>query len=176
MTGPERMINAMSFSYLIFFALLGLSFSQTTFQPYGAHFQSPVTLAPNLSARVLFSNLTTPRGIDFDSSGNLLVVERGFGITAFHPAPNGTGTLRSVILQNPNFTQGIQVDGDRLYLSTASDALVYRYNASTRSVLDGGTVIVTGFPVGGGECYKCSTAEMNSATRRADNARSTYIP
>ncbi|KAI0027750.1 soluble quino protein glucose/sorbosone dehydrogenase [Vararia minispora EC-137] len=130
-------------------ALITPTLAQTTFQPFGASFASPVTVAPSLSASVLFSGLSLPRGIAFDSQHNLLVVERGFGVTAFHPAANGTGILRTVVLSNPNFTQGIQVDGDKLYLSTANDALVYQYNASELAVSGEPAVLVTGFPAGG---------------------------
>ncbi|EEB88093.1 hypothetical protein MPER_14274, partial [Moniliophthora perniciosa FA553] len=44
---------------------------------------------PGLTAGVVFSNLTAPRGITFDSEGNLLVVERGFGVTALSAVTGG---------------------------------------------------------------------------------------
>ncbi|TFY77022.1 hypothetical protein EWM64_g6991 [Hericium alpestre] len=126
-----------------------LASAQTTFQPYGQPFASPVTASQGLTAHVLFSNLTAPRGIAFDALHNLLVVERGFGVTAFHPAANGSGTLRTVVISSPNFTQGIQIDEEKLYLSTATEALLYRYNASSMSVRGPATVLVTGFNTGG---------------------------
>ncbi|KAJ7447269.1 hypothetical protein FB451DRAFT_1054541 [Mycena latifolia] len=84
-----------------------------TFQADGAPFKSPVTTASGFSARVLFSNLTSPRGIALDGEENILVVERGFGVTAFSPT-NG-GWERQVVVSNPNFMQGIQVAGHLLY-------------------------------------------------------------
>ncbi|KAF8593842.1 hypothetical protein BDV93DRAFT_194511, partial [Ceratobasidium sp. AG-I] len=39
-------------------------------------------VAPGLSARVVYNNLKEPRGLRFDSDGNLLVIERNIGITA----------------------------------------------------------------------------------------------
>jgi glucose/arabinose dehydrogenase len=130
-------------------ALVAPTLAQT-FQPFGAPFASPVTVTSGLDAQVLFSNLTAPRGIVFDADENLLVVERGFGVTAFSLAANETGILRTVVIANPNFTQGIQIDGDKLYLSTATDVQRYRYNATSRSVSGEGTVLVTDFPEGGG--------------------------
>lgn len=133
------------------FLTLALTGAGATFQPAGAPFKAPVTVAPGYSAQVLFSNLTTPRGIAFDCEDNLLVVERGFGITAFTPTSTpSNGWERTVVIQNVNFTQGIQIDGDKLYASTADEAWVFSYNASSKSVSDTGRIIVNGFPHGGG--------------------------
>lgn len=124
-----------------------------TVQPPGVPFRSPVTVATGFSAHVLFSNLTAPRGIAFDSNQNLLVVERGLGVTAFRPAtsPSG-GWERTVVVNNPSLTQGIQVDGTSLYVSTASDAIVYRYDPVTLSVDTtlSPYPVVTGLPPDGG--------------------------
>lgn len=123
------------------------------FQPLGAPFKAPVSVLSGFYARVLYSNLTLPRGIAFDSLSNLLVVEHGFGITAFSKiGPPIGGWERTVVIQNPNFTQGIQVDGTKLYASTASEALLFDYNPSTKSVSGSATVIVNGLPPDGGLC------------------------
>lgn len=120
-----------------------------TFQRAGASFKAPVTVAPGFSAHVLFSGLTNPRGIAFDSRQNLLVVEHGVGVTAFSQV-NG-GWERSTVVQNPDFNQGIQVDGDVLYVSSPSQALAFRYNAATKSIIGSGVPVVTGLPPDGGK-------------------------
>ena len=51
-----------------------------TFQPDGVPFKFPVATAAGLASSVVFSNLTTPRGIAFDTLGNLLVVEPKVGL------------------------------------------------------------------------------------------------
>jgi hypothetical protein len=127
----------------------------TTFQPFGISFKSPVTVLAGLKANVVFSNLTTPRGITFDEQDNLLVVERGLGLSAFRPTIDRTGWERTLVINNPNFTQGVQVDGKVLYVSTATDALVYQYDASSRSISGGvdgkpGWTAVSGIPGDGG--------------------------
>ncbi|KAJ7621516.1 hypothetical protein DFH06DRAFT_1105462 [Mycena polygramma] len=122
------------------------SSTSSTFQADGVPFRSPVTVASGFSAQVLFSNLASPRGITLDAEENILLVERGFGITAFSPV-NG-GWERTIVVSNPNFTQGIQVDGDLLYVSTASELLVYTYNATQKSV-NSSAVLVTGIPSDG---------------------------
>ncbi|KAJ7084754.1 soluble quino protein glucose/sorbosone dehydrogenase [Mycena crocata] len=118
-----------------------------TFQAAGVPFKSPVTTAPGFSSRVLFSNLTAPRGITLDSEENVLVVERGFGVTAFSPTTGGWE--RTVVISNTGFTQGIQVDGDLLYVSTASNVLVYTYDAPTKTVSGVPCTLVTGLPPDG---------------------------
>ncbi|GJJ15127.1 hypothetical protein Clacol_009402 [Clathrus columnatus] len=123
--------------------------STTTFQPLGIPFLNPVVTAPGFSAQVLFSNLTTPRGITFDGAGNLLVVERGLGVTAFTEARNGTGWERTIVISNPNFTQGIQVDGNNLYVSTAGQVLLYDYNAQQKSITGNPTTIIDDIPPDG---------------------------
>ncbi|KAF7302457.1 NHL repeat-containing protein [Mycena chlorophos] len=128
-------------------ALVPLLSYASTIQPRGAPFKAPVTVAPGFTARVLFSNLTTPRGITLDAEENVLVVERGFGITAFNPT--STGWQRSVVISNPNFTQGIQVAGSVLYASTAGQVLAYSYDAASKSVSGAPCVIIEGIPPDG---------------------------
>ena len=130
----------------------------TTFQPFGISFKSPVTVLAGLKASVVFSNLTTPRGITFDGENNLLVVERGLGLSAFHPSIDNKGSVgweRTLVINNPNFTQGVQVDGEVLYVSTATDTLAYQYDVNTRSIAGGVDgkpwwSVVSGIPGDGG--------------------------
>ncbi|CAK5280790.1 unnamed protein product [Mycena citricolor] len=105
-----------------------------TFQPSGAPFRAPVTVAPGFSAQVLFSNLTLPRGIALDGDDNILVVERGLGVSVISPAAGGWD--RTLVIANPNFTQGIQLDADTdtLYVSTAAAVLAYQYDHARKSV------------------------------------------
>ncbi|KAF8529670.1 hypothetical protein BU17DRAFT_36439 [Hysterangium stoloniferum] len=133
----------------LFLGCLVSADNRSTFQSSGVPFENPVTVASGFDAHILFSNLTTPRGIAFDSVGNLLVVERGFGITAFTEARNGSGWERTVVIASPNFTQGIQVDDNRLYVSTAGQALVYNYNAAAKTVEENPAIVVNGIPPDG---------------------------
>lgn len=161
--------------YTLVFAILVLHLSAVpgalaTFQPLGVPFQSPVTVAAGLSANVIFSNLTTTRGITFDTEQNLLVVERGFGVTAFTPTTFPTpGWNRTIVIQNTGFTQGIQIDGDKLYISTATTTFVYLYNALNRSIAPNVAPIsiVTGIPGDGG----ASNLEHIVSTPLTNNTR-----
>ncbi|RDB18555.1 L-sorbosone dehydrogenase [Hypsizygus marmoreus] len=107
----------------------------STFQALGKGFKAPVVVAQGFDAQVIFSNLTAPRGIAFDANQNLLVVERGFGITAFTRVSSpSAGWRRTVVIENPKLTQGIQVDGRNLYVSSGDSILVYEYDIATTSV------------------------------------------
>lgn len=122
-----------------------------SFQHSGAPFKAPVNISHGFTAHVIFSNLTTPRGITIDSSQNILVVERGLGVTAFSPSLTLAGWDRTVVIQNTLLTQGIQVDGEKLYVSTAGDVLLYNYNSDTKSVSSSTPVtLITGVPPDGG--------------------------
>ncbi|KAG6865683.1 hypothetical protein C0991_000296 [Blastosporella zonata] len=106
-----------------------------TFQPLGSTFKYPVATFQGFSAQVAFSNLTAPRGIIFDANQNLLVVERGFGVTAFTQVTSpAAGWNRTVVIERQDFTQGIQIDGRNLYVSTGSAVWVYQYDIATKSV------------------------------------------
>lgn len=116
-------------------------------------FRSPVTAAAGLAAHPIFANLSTPRGVAFDSHQNLLVVERGLGLTAFtEKEPGCDGWFRSVVVQNANFTQGVQVDvvDGWVYVSTSGEVLRYLYDATSRQVRGEAQVIVNGIPPDGG--------------------------
>lgn len=137
-------------------ALVIASTVSATFQPPGVPFKSPVKVAPGFAAKVLFSNLTSPSGIAFDAKQNLLVVELGLGVTAFSQNTISTspvgGWERTIVVKNPNLSQGIQVDGNRLFVSTGKEVLVYQYDASTKSVNSAipPYPIVDGLPADGG--------------------------
>jgi len=105
------------------------------FQSLGTPFTTSVSWFSGFSGHVVFSNLTAPRGIAIDANQNILVVERGLGISALtqvtSPKP---GWNRTVVVENPDFTHGIQLDGRNLYVSTGNSVLVYRYDIATKSV------------------------------------------
>lgn len=137
---------------LLFLCLPAFILAQT-FQPDSTDFTTPVTIAAGLSASVIFSNLTNPRGIAFDSQQNLLVVERGLGVSAFSRVLTPTaGWRRTVVVKNDQLTHGIQVNGNTLYVSTASDVLTYNYDPLTQTASTTPGTLITGLPADGGSC------------------------
>ena len=57
------------------------------------------SIASGYRAALVATGLTVPRGIQFDNSGNLLVVEQSVGLTSLHLDDNG-GICVSVKSQN----------------------------------------------------------------------------
>jgi hypothetical protein len=61
-------------------------------------------VSKGFTARVIASNLTTPRGIAFDKEGNLLVVEKTKGITALQIKEEGnciTAVTKKTVITDP---------------------------------------------------------------------------
>ena len=147
-----NMMIPLKLSLLIsFFTIVASVYAQCI--PHGyLTFLSPVTAAAGLKATSIFNNLTTPRGIAFDSEQNLVVVERGLGVTAFTESdPGCDGWLRTVVIQNANFTQGIQVHKNSLYVSTSAAVLRYVYDPTSRTISGNPVVLIDGIPPDGGE-------------------------
>lgn len=47
------------------------------------------SVAPGYSARIIANGLTKPRGLIFDQSGHLLVIQQGYGLTSLSLNDNG---------------------------------------------------------------------------------------
>lgn len=114
-------------------------------------FRSPVTTAQGLNAAVIAANLTTPRGIAIDSSQTILVIERGLGVTAFTENDlSCDGWLRSIVIEDAGLTQGIQVHGRSLYVSSSAEVQRYAYDPDSRTVSGEPTILINGIPPDGG--------------------------
>ncbi|KAG8789308.1 hypothetical protein FRC12_013662 [Ceratobasidium sp. 428] len=109
-------------------------------------FKYPPAVAPGLSAHVAYTNLTSPRGMRFDSSGNLLVVERQQRISAltFRNDSTCVGWEKRVVLTNTLLNHGIEIgpgNGIRQYLYASSPENMFRWE------YDPATATVVGSPV-----------------------------
>ncbi|EME49000.1 hypothetical protein DOTSEDRAFT_162972 [Dothistroma septosporum NZE10] len=97
------------------------------------------SMASGYVARLVASNLTSPRGIKFDNSGALLVVEEGVGVTAlnFDDAGNGcvTTSSRKLVVDEPTLNHGIEMseDGVVLYASSGETLWSWRYSAQDQT-------------------------------------------
>jgi hypothetical protein len=65
-------------------------------------------------ATAVLGSLTTPRGITLDSQGNLLVIERGKGLTGHRLDSDGCVLSSRVIIEDENLNHGLDVNGNRL--------------------------------------------------------------
>ena len=63
-------------------------------------------------AGLVLSGLTMPRGIAVDPRGNLLVIQRGRGLTGHTLDANGCVTSTKTIIANTQINHGIDVTAD----------------------------------------------------------------
>ncbi|MCJ1483522.1 hypothetical protein MMC06_003690 [Schaereria dolodes] len=94
------------------------------------------------------TGLTKPRGIEFDSHGNLLVVQQNSGIVNLVLEDHG-GICVSVkssknVIQNSGLNHGLALsqDGKTLYASTPTAAYSWSYDSTMSTVGDTNTTLV----------------------------------
>jgi len=89
---PTHLVEMLHFYLLIAFSL-AFARAQTSSAPTCSTTLTPKNAAPSVAsgwdARVVATGLTNPRGIIFDSSGHLLVVQQGKGIGSLSLTDNG---------------------------------------------------------------------------------------
>jgi glucose/arabinose dehydrogenase len=109
-------------------------------------FHSPVLTAPGWKAVKVAGDLTQPRGIVFDTAGNLLVVQNGLGITAHTVGPDGCLTAVKTVIAQRNLNHGIILgqDGKTLYASSATSVFAWTYNVATTSISGSARTVISG--------------------------------
>ncbi|EUC41100.1 hypothetical protein COCMIDRAFT_107087 [Bipolaris oryzae ATCC 44560] len=115
------------------------------------NFAFPVNTAKGWKATKVAGGLTQPRGLSFDSSGNLLVVQNGVGITAHKMLLNGCLEPSKIVIAQRDLNHGIvfSQDGKTLYASSATRVFAWAYDTATMRVSENSTTIVTGMDTGG---------------------------
>ncbi|KAH6903269.1 hypothetical protein BKA70DRAFT_1404253 [Coprinopsis sp. MPI-PUGE-AT-0042] len=91
----------------------------------------------------VLGGLRSPRGVIMDSRGQLLVVQRGLGITGHTLDSNGCVTSSKTIVANTVLNHGIDVLDNKLYASSSDIAWSWDYDAATMQVSNQ-RVLVTG--------------------------------
>lgn len=111
----------------------------------------PVNVAPGWKVAKVAGGLVQPRGVIIDTDGNLLVVENGLGITAHKIGSDGCLTAGKTVISQKNLNHGIILshNGNTLYASSATSVFAWSYNATTMSVSENLTTIVTGMDSSG---------------------------
>ncbi|KAF2264513.1 soluble quino protein glucose dehydrogenase [Lojkania enalia] len=112
------------------------------------------SVASGYEARLIAQGLERPRGLLFDDKGNLLVVERGRGISAFNV--NGDGSCvtlenKKAVVQDEELNHGIELsdDGKTLYASSIDSVFKYEYDSGGLSVNGQGEAIINGMRTDG---------------------------
>ena len=111
-----------------------------------SNLEFPVDAAKGWRVTKVAGSLIQPRGLAFDGAGNLLVVQKGFGITAHKVFPNGCLEPPKVVIAQQNLNHGIvfSQDGKTLYASSATSVFAWAYDAATMSISGSSRTIVTG--------------------------------
>jgi glucose/arabinose dehydrogenase len=108
------------------------------------------SLASGWKATKIAGGLTSPRSIQFDSAGNMLVVQSGKGISYHKMGTDGCVTSTKMLVSQNNLNHGIAMspDGKTLYASSMTQAYSWPYDAAAATVGTRAT-IVTGMYNGG---------------------------
>lgn len=72
----------------------------------------PFKVADGWSATPILGNLSRPRSVVVDTKGNLLVLERGKGITGHKVDDNGCVKESKVVVDDPNLNHGLDAHPD----------------------------------------------------------------
>ncbi|KAJ4354520.1 uncharacterized protein N0V89_006257 [Didymosphaeria variabile] len=121
---------------------------------------APKNAAPSVAsgwrADVVANELTSPRGIIFDSEGGLLFVEQDRGISRVKISGDG-GCARkdgnaSLIIEDESLNHGIELseDGKTLYASSSTAVYAWDYDASQGRNTSGPQEIIGGFGTSSG--------------------------
>ncbi|KAF2173252.1 hypothetical protein M409DRAFT_62814 [Zasmidium cellare ATCC 36951] len=108
------------------------------------------SVAEGYIARLVAQNLTSPRGIKFDSQGALLVVEEGRGISALNLVDSGNDCVsvsgRKLVVDEPTLNHGIETSGDGsvVYGSSGETLWSWEYSPSEQANTSAPTALVTG--------------------------------
>lgn len=107
-------------------------------------------LAAGWKATKIAGGLTSPRSIQFDSAGNMLVVQAGKGISYHKMGADGCVTSTKMLVSQNNLNHGIAMspDGKTLYASSMTQAFSWPYDAAAGTVGTRATII-TGMVNGG---------------------------
>ncbi|TVY32211.1 L-sorbosone dehydrogenase [Lachnellula occidentalis] len=102
------------------------------------------------SAQLVAQGLTKPRGIIFDSAGNLLVVQQGAGIVHLVFNDGGATCLEvarnTTLIDSPLLTHGIALSNDNktLYASSSDAVYAWQYDAKAVSVSGDNQTLIDG--------------------------------
>ncbi|RXW23642.1 hypothetical protein EST38_g2206 [Candolleomyces aberdarensis] len=90
--------------------------------------------AEGWKAGVVLSRLSAPRAVVVDSRNNLIVLQRDIGITGHTLDANGCVTSTKIIIEDATFNHGLDVVGNKLYVSAPDLAWSWDYDPATMTV------------------------------------------
>ncbi|KAK6338799.1 hypothetical protein TWF696_009609 [Orbilia brochopaga] len=116
--------------------------AQTTCTPLVGDLPAP-SMAPGYRSDIAFEGLKFPRGIQWDSAGHLLVVDRGAGIYWFTVDSCLQLQDQRLIINDTELNHGISMstDGKTLFASTNDVVYSWAYDSMTGDVSDRKTLV-----------------------------------
>lgn len=107
-------------------------------------------LAAGWKATKIAGGMTSPRSIQFDNAGNMLVVQSGKGISYHKMGADGCATSTKMLISQNNLNHGIALshDGKTLYASSMTQVYAWPYDAAA-GTLGTRTTVITGMYNGG---------------------------
>ncbi|KAF2733206.1 soluble quino protein glucose dehydrogenase [Polyplosphaeria fusca] len=107
------------------------------------------SVASGYEARLVAQGLEKPRGLLFDNKGNLLVIERGVGISSFNVKEDGSCVTldnKKTVVGDRTLNHGIEISDDSksLYASSTESVLKYEYDPSKQTIKGQGQIIING--------------------------------
>jgi glucose/arabinose dehydrogenase len=96
----------------------------------------PVKTTQGWRATKVAGGLTQPRGLIFDTAGNLLVVQNGLGISVHKIDSNGCFASSKTLITQRNLNHGLALsqDGKTLFASSATSVFAWSYDSATASI------------------------------------------
>lgn len=129
--------------------LIQSTLAQTCSSTLRPQYSNPV-VAGGWSFRLVANGFTRPRGIVFDQSGALLVVDSRVGVVRLTLTDDGGTCLsvknKTIVINAPELNHGIAFSGDGriLYASTADKVYSWTYDFGTGTVSNSNRTLVTG--------------------------------
>ncbi|KAF2187601.1 iron reductase domain protein [Zopfia rhizophila CBS 207.26] len=118
--------------------------------PNGASPAFQNRLATGWKAVKVVGGLSAPRSIEFDTAGNMLVVQAGKGISIHGMNADGCVTSTKMLISQTNLNHGIAFskDGKTLYASSANQVYKWTYDATAGAISGSSSVVVKGMFTG----------------------------
>jgi glucose/arabinose dehydrogenase len=106
----------------------------------------PVDTAKGWKVTKVAGGLTQPRGLIFDTAGNLLVVQNGLGISVHKIGSDGCFASSQMLITQRNLNHGIALsqDGKTLLASSATSVFTWSYDSATMNVSETSRTVISG--------------------------------
>jgi glucose/arabinose dehydrogenase len=106
----------------------------------------PIGTSNGWKATKVAGGFTQPRGLTFDSAGNLLVVQNGLGISVHKIGSDGCFASSQMLITQRNLNHGIALsqDGKTLFASSATSVFTWSYDSATMTVSKTSRTVIAG--------------------------------